>query len=90
VSPHLLGLLEREPGHGYDIKRDYDTYFGRGRPLPYGQAYATLSRLARDGKAIAGPTGPGRPRCGCCWMRVCRTVRSAMHMSCTHRCATWS
>jgi hypothetical protein len=34
----LLGLLEREPSHGYDLKRDYDTWFGRGKPLPYGQA----------------------------------------------------
>lgn len=50
----LLGLLEREPSHGYDLKRDYDTWFGRGKPLPYGQVYATLSRLARDGMAIAG------------------------------------
>src|ERR1700731_3620775 len=55
----LLGLLEREPSHGYDLKRDYDAYFGRGKPLPYGQVYATLSRLARDGKAIAGPAEPG-------------------------------
>jgi DNA-binding PadR family transcriptional regulator len=62
----LLGLLEREPSHGYDLKRDYDTWFGRGKPLPYGQVYATLSRLARDGKAIAGPAehgeGPDRKR----------------------------
>ena len=29
----LLGLLEREPSHGYDLKRDYDSYFGQGRPL---------------------------------------------------------
>jgi len=50
----LLGLLDREPSHGYDLKRDYDAYFGRGRPLPFGQVYATLARLARDGKAIAG------------------------------------
>jgi DNA-binding PadR family transcriptional regulator len=55
----LLGLLEREPSHGYDLKRDYDTYFARGKPLPYGQVYATLSRLARDGKAVAGPAEPG-------------------------------
>jgi DNA-binding PadR family transcriptional regulator len=55
----LLGLLEREPSHGYDLKRDYDTWFGRGKPLPYGQVYATLARLARDGKAIAGPAEPG-------------------------------
>src|ERR1700735_3555257 len=45
----LLGLLERGPSHGYDLKRDYDAYFGRGRPLRYSQVYATLSRLARGG-----------------------------------------
>jgi DNA-binding PadR family transcriptional regulator len=55
----LLGLLEREPTHGYDLKRDYDTYFGRDKPLPYGQVYATLSRLTRDGKAVAGEAEPG-------------------------------
>ncbi len=55
----LLGLLDREPSHGYDLKRDYDAYFGRGRPLPFGQVYATLARLARDGKAIAGVAEPG-------------------------------
>ena len=55
----LLGLLEREPSHGYDLKRDYDTYFGRDKPLPFGQVYATLARLARDGKVIAGEAEPG-------------------------------
>ena len=55
----LLGLLEREPSHGYDLKRDYDTYFGRGKPLPFGQVYATLGRLARDGKVSAGRVEPG-------------------------------
>src|SRR5260370_41958965 len=62
----LLGLLERGPGHGYDMKRDYGAYFGRGRPLRYSQVYATLSRLARDGKAVAGAVkqgaGPERRR----------------------------
>jgi DNA-binding PadR family transcriptional regulator len=62
----LLGLLEREPSHGYELKRDYDTYFGRGKPLPFGQVYATLARLARDGKVVAGETetgaGPDRKR----------------------------
>jgi DNA-binding PadR family transcriptional regulator len=55
----LLGLLDREPSHGYDLKRDYDAYFGRGRPLPFGQVYATLARLARDGMAIVGDAEPG-------------------------------
>ena len=55
----LLGLLEREPSHGYDLKRDYDTFFGRGKQLPFGQVYATLGRLARDGKVTAGDAEPG-------------------------------
>lgn len=55
----LLGLLERQPSHGYDLKRDYDAYFGRGRPLSFGQVYATLSRLARDGKVVVGDAAPG-------------------------------
>jgi DNA-binding PadR family transcriptional regulator len=62
----LLGLLEREPSHGYDLKREYDTFFGRGKPLPFGQVYATLGRLARDGKVVMGETehgaGPDRKR----------------------------
>ena len=55
----LLGLLEREPSHGYDLKRDYDAYFGRSRPLPFGQVYATLGRLARDGKVMISDVAPG-------------------------------
>lgn len=55
----LLGLLEREPSYGYDLKRDYDAYFGRGKPLPFGQVYATLGRLARDGQVMAGEAEPG-------------------------------
>ena len=55
----LLGLLEREPSHGYDLKRDYDTYFCRGKPLLIGQVYSTLGRLARDGKVVVGPAEPG-------------------------------
>src|SRR5438552_4129506 len=59
VPVTLLGLLEREASHGYDLKREYDAYFGRGRPLPFGQVYATLARLARDGKVVAGSSEPG-------------------------------
>ncbi|MGI8760409.1 MAG: PadR family transcriptional regulator [Jatrophihabitantaceae bacterium] len=55
----LLGLLEREPSHGYDLKRDYDLFFGRGKPLPFGQVYSTLARLARDGKVVMGEAEPG-------------------------------
>jgi DNA-binding PadR family transcriptional regulator len=62
----LLGLLEREPSHGYELKRDYDTFFGRGKPLPFGQVYSTLGRLARDGKVVISEVeageGPDRKR----------------------------
>ncbi len=55
VSYALLGLLEREPdhgSHGYELKRQYDHFFGRDKPLPYGQVYSTLGRLARDGRIL--------------------------------------
>ncbi|MCX4472646.1 PadR family transcriptional regulator [Micromonospora sp. NBC_01655] len=55
----LLGLLEREPSHGYDLKRDYDNFFSRGKPLPFGQVYSTLGRLARDGKIVMTEVEPG-------------------------------
>jgi len=62
----LLGLLEREPSYGYDLKRDYDAWFGRGKALPFGQVYATLARLVRDGKAepadVESGAGPDRKR----------------------------
>jgi DNA-binding PadR family transcriptional regulator len=54
----LLGLLEREPSHGYELKRAYDAFFGRDKPLPFGQVYSTLGRLARDGK-VTGEAEPG-------------------------------
>jgi DNA-binding PadR family transcriptional regulator len=66
VPVTLLGLLKREPSHGYDLKREYDAYFGRGKPLSFGQVYATLGRLARDGKVavaeIEAGDGPDRKR----------------------------
>ncbi|MEU4562184.1 PadR family transcriptional regulator [Actinoplanes sp. NPDC023936] len=45
----LLGLLERGPRHGYDLKRSYDDQFGHGRALHYGQVYSTLARLLKNG-----------------------------------------
>jgi DNA-binding PadR family transcriptional regulator len=59
LSMSLLGLLDREPSHGYDLKREYDSYLGRGKPVPFGQVYATLARLARDGKVQPGEVQPG-------------------------------
>ncbi len=62
----LLGLLEGGPRHGYELKREYDDRFGGGRPLGFGQVYATLSRLLRDGlvvvDAVESGGGPERKR----------------------------
>lgn len=59
VPNALLGLLEHQPRHGYELKREYDVYFGRGRPLPFGQVYSTLSRLVRDQLVAPGQVEPG-------------------------------
>jgi DNA-binding PadR family transcriptional regulator len=60
----LLGLLEDRPRHGYDLKREYDERFARARPLKFGQVYATLARLLRDGRvsieAVESGEGPER------------------------------
>ena len=58
----LLGLLEREPSHGYDLKRDYHTYFGRGKPMAaatvlaaaigYGMSILTVVKLAPPGTPV--------------------------------------
>jgi DNA-binding PadR family transcriptional regulator len=66
IGHTLLGLLEKGPRHGYDLKRTYDERFGQDRPLPYGQVYSTLSRLLRNGMVeVAGVEsgdGPDRKR----------------------------
>jgi DNA-binding PadR family transcriptional regulator len=66
VAGTLLGLLEPEPSHGYELKREYDALFGHERPLPFGQVYATLGRLERDGhvatQGAARGGGPDRKR----------------------------
>lgn len=49
TSESLLALLEPEPAYGYTLKHRYDRWFGRKRPLAFGQVYATLSRLERNG-----------------------------------------
>ncbi len=60
----LLGLLEERPRHGYELKRRFDESFPAARPLPFGQIYATLARLRRDGfvdvAAVESGAGPDR------------------------------
>lgn len=60
----MLGLLEDGPRHGYELKRRFDENFPGGRSLPFGQIYATLARLKRDGlvdvAAVESGSGPDR------------------------------
>ena len=64
IAQTILGLLEGEPRHGYELKARYDEYFPETRPLPFGQVYATLSRLHRDSyvdiAAVESGSGPER------------------------------
>ncbi|MBU8858305.1 MULTISPECIES: PadR family transcriptional regulator [unclassified Micromonospora] len=62
TSHVLLGLLAAGPRHGYELKRAHDERLPRARPLAFGQVYATLARLCRDGLvATAGQTREGGP-----------------------------
>jgi DNA-binding PadR family transcriptional regulator len=49
VSHALLGVLAEGPAHGYDLKRVHDSRFPGTRPLAFGQVYAALAKLERDG-----------------------------------------
>jgi DNA-binding PadR family transcriptional regulator len=66
IAKTFLGLLEGGPSHGYDLKRAYDERFGQDRPLAYGQVYATLSRLLKNGlvelDGVEAGDGPERKR----------------------------
>lgn len=59
VAHVLLGLLETGPSHGYDLKHAYDAKFAVDRSLHYGQVYATLARLLRNGLVTESGTEPG-------------------------------
>ena len=66
VSYALLGLLQAEPRHGYDLKRLFDRYFAPTHPVAFAQVYSTLGRLERHGRvrveAIERAEGPDRRR----------------------------
>jgi DNA-binding PadR family transcriptional regulator len=55
----MLALLDTGPSHGFDLKRRYDELLGHERALKYGQVYATLQRLERDGLAAGVGLQPG-------------------------------
>ena len=45
----LLGLLARQPSHGYDLKNEIEHSLGDNWDINFGQIYTTLGRLERDG-----------------------------------------
>ena len=49
----LLGFLAQHSDYGYELKKKYDSYFGKDKAILPGQVYATLARLKRDNKVIA-------------------------------------
>lgn len=49
VADLVLALLGERPQHGYQVKNAHDAWFPDARPLAFGQVYATLGRLERDG-----------------------------------------
>lgn len=55
----LLGLLGTSPGYGYDLKTNWDRWFAQTKPLAFGQVYASLARLLRDGLIELAGAEPG-------------------------------
>ena len=65
----LLSFLADESNYGYELKKKYDSYFGKDKPILPGQIYSSLARLKRDNKikevsdtSNSGSSGPDRIR----------------------------
>lgn len=65
----LLSFLADESNYGYELKKKYDSYFGKDKPILPGQVYSSLARLKRDNKikevsdtSNSGSSGPDRIR----------------------------
>ena len=62
----LLGLLHDTPRHGYELKQSFDRVLSPQRSIPFGQVYASLARLERDGRVhidgVERVDGPDRKR----------------------------
>ena len=59
----LLGFLAEGSNYGYELKKKYDGYFGKDKPILAGQVYSTLARLKRDNKVkeVADTSESGGP-----------------------------
>ena len=64
VGHALLGVLAEGPAHGYDLKHAHDERYPGAKQLAFGQVYAALAKLEKDGLAEAIETvrgsGPDR------------------------------
>ena len=49
----LLGLLDAEPRHGYELKQAFDRVLSPQRPLPFGQAVRNHAGRPRGGPGVA-------------------------------------
>ena len=56
VKHGLLALLERRSMHGYELRRELEDELGPEWAVNYGQIYATLERLERDGFVVRSET----------------------------------
>ena len=61
----LLSFLADESNYGYELKKKYDSYFGKDKPILPGQIYSSLARLKRDNKikevSDTGNSGSSKP-----------------------------
>lgn len=67
----ILGLLEEEPMHGYELKKRLDDTLGAVAGVSYGSLYPALNRLERSGAievldpgTAAPPSVPSMPSTG--------------------------
>ena len=60
VKHGLLALLDRQSMHGYELRRELIDELGPEWAINYGQIYATLQRLVRDGLVVQSETVPSK------------------------------
>ena len=56
VRHGILAVLDRRSMHGYELRREIEAELGDEWAINYGQVYATLERLLRDGFVVQSDT----------------------------------
>jgi len=57
----ILGVLDQEPLHGYELKKRLRGLLGRSSGASFGSLYPALARLERDGSVSAVDAAPVTP-----------------------------